>query len=138
MKKESMLYGIIGLLAGSLLTIFMAASAVNNNSTGMMRMMGMRAQEQNMMQEKEDEMHGGGMDMSINEMTESLKGKTEDAFDNAFIDAMIDHHQGAIEMAKEAKVNAKHDEIKSLADDIISAQNKEIEMMMDWQKTWGY
>ena len=41
-------------------------------------------------------------------------------------------------MAKLAKDNAKHDEIKKLADDILSAQSKEIDMMQTWQTDWGY
>jgi len=35
-------------------------------------------------------------------------------------------------------VNAKHDEIKQMASDIISAQGKEVDMMKAWQKEWGY
>lgn len=142
MQNQAILYGIIGVLAGSLLTIFVASNAVNNKNQQMMGMMGMRTQ--NMMEETEemieekDEMHKVGMDMSMNEMTESLKEKTGDAFDKAFINAMIDHHQGAIDMANLAVENAKHDEIKTLANDIISAQTNEIEMMKEWQTAWGY
>ena len=132
-------YGIIGLLVGILITIFFASSAVNSNNQGMMRMMGMRMiDEKKEVMEEVEEMHKGGMDMSMNEMTESLKGKIGDEFDKAFITAMIYHHQGAIDMANLAKVNAMHDEIKSMADDIISAQSSEIEQMRQWQKTWGY
>lgn len=135
MQNQSVLYGMIGLLAGSLLTILVASNAVNNNSQGMMQMMGMRTQ--NMMEDK-DEMHKTGGDMSMNEMTESLKGKTGDEFDKAFINSMIDHHQGAIDMANQARDNAGHDEIKNLTDDIISTQTKEIEMMRQWLKEWVY
>ena len=55
-----------------------------------------------------------------------------------FLMQMIPHHQGAIDMANLAKQNAKHQEIKDLAEGIISAQANEIEMMETWQKTWGY
>jgi len=51
---------------------------------------------------------------------------------------MIMHHQGAIEMANLAKQQAKHEEIKNMANDIISAQSKEIDMMQSWQTNWGY
>ena len=40
-NKEAVLYGIIGLLAGSLVTIIIATTAVNNHNDGMMKMMGM-------------------------------------------------------------------------------------------------
>ncbi|MBI4067283.1 DUF305 domain-containing protein [Candidatus Gottesmanbacteria bacterium] len=137
MKNNAILYGLIGLLGGSLLTILIAQNAVNSNNTGMMQMMGMRPA--NMMQEipKEDT-HGMGMGSSMEEMMESMEGKSGDDFDEAFMESMIIHHQGAIEMAKEAQKNAQHEEIKTLADNIIGAQTKEIDMMRDWQKTWGY
>lgn len=137
MSKDAILYGIIGLLAGSLFTILVARNAVNNNMEGMMRMMGMNQKVENMMEEV-SEHRMMGMGSSMDEMTKSLEGKTGDDFDKAFIAAMIIHHQGAINMADETKVNTKHDEIKKLADDIIFAQTKEIEMMRSWQKTWGY
>ena len=76
--------------------------------------------------------------LSMTEMTTALKGKTGDDFDKTFISEMIMHHQGAINMAKEAPVNAKHEEVKNLAKDIITAQEKEIAQMKQWQKTWGY
>lgn len=64
-----------------------------------------------------------------------LKG---DDFDKAFLKEMIDHHQGAIDIAKLAENNAKHEEIKSLSRDILRAQSLEIDMMQTWQGDWGY
>jgi uncharacterized protein (DUF305 family) len=69
-------------------------------------------------------------------MNAALKGKTGDEFDRAFISEMIVHHQGAVEMAQLALTNAKHQEIKTLAQAIIAAQNKEIADMKTWQKNW--
>ena len=48
------------------------------------------------------------------------------ATDAAFITDMTAHHQGAIEMAEVAQKRADHAEIRTLADDIISAQKGEI------------
>jgi uncharacterized protein (DUF305 family) len=76
--------------------------------------------------------------MTMNEMTATLEGKTGDALDEAFLSAMIAHHQGAINIAELVKTNAKHQEIKDMADDIISAQSKEIEQMKAWQTEWKY
>ncbi len=67
-----------------------------------------------------------------------LKGLKADAFDKAFIQEMIGHHQGAIQMAELVEVNAKHDELKQLGQDIISAQTDEINKMEAWQAEWGY
>lgn len=85
-------------------------------------------------------MHMGDdmMGMSMDDMAGMLEGKTGDAFDKAFIEGMIPHHQGAIDMARAALQSAKHDEIKRMARDIISAQQEEIDMMKQWQKDWGY
>ncbi len=46
--------------------------------------------------------------------------------ERAFIDAMVSHHQSAVDMAEVALENADHEEIKSLAEDIVSAQEAEI------------
>lgn len=69
---------------------------------------------------------------------DSLKELRGDEFDKAFIKEMITHHEGAIDMAKLIESNAKHDELKQLGKDIISAQTKEIDMMQNWQTEWGY
>jgi len=131
MNKESVLYGIIGLLIGTIIAGFTATTAVNSNNQSMMQMMGMHTNQnsQKMMNDN---------DMSMSDMTASLKNKTGDDFDKAFISEMIVHHQGAIDMANLAKQNAKHEEIKNLANDIINAQTKEINEMKSWQQQWGY
>lgn len=83
-------------------------------------------------------MHNSSMGMSgaMDEMMEGLEGKTGDEFDKAFLSEMIMHHQGAVKMAEEALKNAKHEEIKTMAHAIISAQTTEIKQMQDWQKAW--
>jgi len=131
MSKVSILYGVIGLLIGVIITAFGAAYAVNNNHEGMMSMMGMRSggDSQEMMD---------NADMTMADMTISLEGKTGDDFDKAFLNGMIAHHQGAIDMASLAKQNAKHDEIKAMADEVIAAQTKEITDMKAWQTQWNY
>ena len=57
-------------------------------------------------------------------------------FDEAFIDAMIPHHQSAIEMAQVALENSDNPKIKDLAQYIISAQQREIEQMTQWRQQW--
>lgn len=131
MKKESIMIGVIGLLVGVVLTGFVAGQAVNNNNSSMMRMMGMHTSTNSEGMMDDD-------DMSMGEMTTMLNSKTGDDFDKAFIEQMIIHHQGAIDMAKLAEANAKHDEIKNLSKDILSAQSKEIDEMQTWQTDWGY
>lgn len=76
--------------------------------------------------------------MSMADMNKQLEGLSGDEFDKAFIEMMISHHEGAIDMANLAATRAKHDETKSLSKDIISAQTGEISKMQQWQMDWGY
>jgi uncharacterized protein (DUF305 family) len=75
-----------------------------------------------------------GMDMGMGDM--EVSSDTAIPFDQRFIDAMISHHQGAIDMAKMAIDNAEHEEIKTLAQDIITAQEAEIAQMQAWRSEW--
>ncbi|MEK7549459.1 MAG: DUF305 domain-containing protein [Patescibacteria group bacterium] len=73
---------------------------------------------------------------TMGSMMSGLAGKTGDAFDKAFLEEMIVHHEGAVDMAKAALADAKHDEIKKMGTDIINAQTKEISQMKEWLSTW--
>ncbi|MEO7795627.1 MAG: DUF305 domain-containing protein [Thermoanaerobaculia bacterium] len=52
-----------------------------------------------------------------------------DGYDAMFIQMMVPHHEAAIRMAKEALDKAQHPEIKALAQEIINAQQREIDTM---------
>ena len=107
MKKEPILYGIIGLLIGIILTGFVAGYSVNHGYNGMMQMMGVNNYHMN----------------SSN-------------VDKQFIEQMIPHHESAIAMAKLALQKTKHDEVKTLANNIITSQTAEINTMKQWYKDW--
>ena len=49
---------------------------------------------------------------------------------------MVVHHQGAVDMAQQVFVQAKHPELKDFAKAITDAQSKEITQMKDWEKLW--
>lgn len=85
-------------------------------------------------------MTGGDMSMTegMTMMGEDLKGLTGEAFDKKFLELMIEHHQQAIDMSRPAATNAAHQEVKDLANAVITAQTKEINDMKNWQKQWGY
>ncbi|MES2471112.1 MAG: DUF305 domain-containing protein [Patescibacteria group bacterium] len=78
----------------------------------------------------------GTMEDTMSGMTSGLEGKTGDKFDKAFITGMIVHHEGAVAMAQSALQNAKHEEIKKMAQAIITAQTNEITQMKAWLKAW--
>lgn len=52
-----------------------------------------------------------------------------DATDDAFLAAMTEHHDAAVEMAKIAQAEAQHTEVRHLADEIAVAQTDEIGQM---------
>jgi len=76
------------------------------------------------------QMRGMGMMMNPRRLAQSK------SFDKAFIDAMIPHHQSAIYMAQLANEKSKIPEIKELAENIVSAQKREIEQMKQWRMQW--
>lgn len=110
MKNQALLYGITGLSVGSLLTLLFVTITVNNNNYGIMQMMGMRQ-------------GVGGASLASN-------------IDRHFIEQMIPHHEGAIEMAKLAQMRSKHPEIQTLAIAMIKSQSGEITQMQSWYRNW--
>jgi uncharacterized protein (DUF305 family) len=66
-----------------------------------------------------------------------LSAATGKDFDLMFLSMMIEHHQGALTMAKDAQAKAEHAEIKTLAARVIKAQEAEIKKMTGWQKQWS-
>jgi len=58
------------------------------------------------------------------------------ALDRHFIEQMIPHHEGAIDMANLALEKAKRPEIKALAQAIVGAQESENQQMKSWYKDW--
>ena len=49
--------------------------------------------------------------------------------DRAFVEAMIPHHESAVEMAEMAQRRARHTEVKALAEAIVETQSAEIDTM---------
>ncbi len=132
-KQQLIIVGLIALILG--LVIGFCASACGHNrhmkgGHGDMQMM-RKGMDKNMMHGPGSNMRGMMMDMNA-----GLMGKTGDEFDKAFIDEMVMHHQGAVDMAKQVLATSKRPELIKLANDIITAQTKEIQMMDTWKAAW--
>ena len=82
------------------------------------------------MEMSQQQMRGMGMMMDPQELA------NKEPFDKAFIDAMIPHNQSAIEMSQVALDKSDNPQIKELAENIISAQQEEIEQMKQWRNEW--
>ena len=54
--------------------------------------------------------------------------------DRDFVDLMLPHHQAAIDMAKSELLNGKDPQMRRLAQEIITDQQSEIELMQLWLK----
>jgi len=108
MGNNSILYGLIGFFIGGLMvsaacTTQPAANTAVDHST---------------------------MDHSkMGHAMESAPGAAEAPYDLQFLDTMIVHHQGAIDMARLAATKAGHDELKNLSKEIITTQQAEIDQM---------
>jgi uncharacterized protein (DUF305 family) len=129
MKKNNIIIvAIVAVVAIAGVSIYAISK---NNDHGMMddnNMMGNNSSQQSV---------AGTVDKNSSDykMYSQLTGED---YDRMFLANMIAHHQGAVDMANLALTSAKHQEIKDMANNIISAQTKEIGDMQSWQTAWGY
>ena len=77
-------------------------------------------------------MHMGGMTGK----PDVLKSVETAEFDREFINEMIPHHEMAIMMAQMLQATTERPEMKQLADNIITSQSREIDMMRSWLTSW--
>jgi uncharacterized protein (DUF305 family) len=74
--------------------------------------------------------HGATMQGMVDEATmTTLKSLSGAEFDKLWLESMISHHQGAIEMAKAETANGENVDAKALANTIVTTQEAEIGQM---------
>jgi uncharacterized protein (DUF305 family) len=82
-------------------------------------------------------MDGGMMDMTMSDMVKMMDGKTGKTLEKEFIAGMIPHHQGAVDMANKLLADPTvSQQLKNFANQIITAQEREIKMMNEWLKNY--
>lgn len=69
-------------------------------------------------------------------MTDSLKDKFGADYEKAFLEEMIVHHQGALDMSNQLLQKTERPELVKFANDIIDLQSAEIFMMQNWLNSW--
>lgn len=74
---------------------------------------------------------GGMSGMMTAEDMAALKDAKGTAFDRKFAQLMIDHHNGAIEMARDEQKNGRNATAKALADDVVKAQRTEVDQLQE-------
>ena len=142
MKK----YALAALLAAIVLTLASCGGNAGSSGDTQGNMQGTNLQKgdtQTAQQSSEKETTGGDMggmedmegmnngEMRSGQMAEESRRMVMpngEYSDRAFIDAMVPHHEGAVDMAQVALKRAEHSEISNLAEESISAQRAEVEL----------
>lgn len=133
MQTNKLIYIVIALQA-----IFIFLCLLNFNS---MSWFGMRS---NQGMSGMHRMHDGtmmsnsdmDMDSMMMDMTARMKGKTGAELERVFLEDMIIHHEGAVDMARELQKGTNRPELQKMAKDIIDVQTSEINMMKGWLRDW--
>lgn len=73
--------------------------------------------------------HSGMAGMMDQEDMDKLSKASGKAFDTLFLTLMVEHHEGAVEMAEDEEAKGRYRPATELADDVVSAQTAEIEEM---------
>ncbi|MTV27801.1 DUF305 domain-containing protein [Nitriliruptoraceae bacterium ZYF776] len=84
-----------------------------------------------------DGMDHGEMGMMSDEDMDELRSLEGEEFDRRFMEMMIVHHEGAIAMAEQVLAEGDDAEVAALAEDVIAAQEAEIDQMNEWLDEWG-
>ncbi len=137
MNTNTITVGIIALLIG-----ITGTNIYRSNNQSMPMQMEKKSSMNGMHQMPDGSMMNNGgesmsMDSMMMDMMANMKGKSGKQLEVAFLTDMIPHHQGAVDMAKlllEDKTISP--ELKKFANDIISAQEKEIGQMREWLKKY--
>ncbi|MEO0013544.1 MAG: hypothetical protein RLZZ535_1933 [Cyanobacteriota bacterium] len=124
--------GLLALTYIGVATLTIACSPGSNQSQALNTQVTETSNKQEIKQTGDMMENGNGMshDMSMD------LGPADADYDLRFIDGMLMHHQGAVNMAEEALSKSQRPEIKKLAQDIIAAQNREISQMKEWRTAW--
>ena len=77
-------------------------------------------------------------EQAMSTMVQNISATYSGDADVDFVNGMIPHHQGAIDMAKVAQQYVKDTLLLKLAGDVVGAQEGEITFMKEWLKKNGH
>jgi uncharacterized protein (DUF305 family) len=120
--NNKIVFGIIGGLVGLVLGVAVVPATSAEYPGGGFGMMGWR--------------YNRASDQRVSTQVQQGGIQQAGTLDKHFIEQMIPHHDGAIAMANLALLKATHPEIKTLAEEIIEGQTKEIGDMRSWYRDW--
>jgi uncharacterized protein (DUF305 family) len=123
MKTKTLIYGLVSLVAGGTLTGILLINRTQAQTQAARNNSSLLAQTQ---PQGSPSPSPTGTWMRMNQQQ----------VDQHFIQMMIPHHQGAVNMANLALSKARHPELKKLAQAIKTSQTQEIQEMKAWYKKW--
>ena len=65
-----------------------------------------------------------------------LEAAKDAEFDKMFLEMMIKHHEGAVQMSGLVKERSNRPELLKFAEKVIKDQTAEIQQMKGWQTAW--
>ena len=139
MKNQNIIIGLLVISLGFNLYQFTTNKSSNTITNQQMSNMGSmhKMPGGSMMSNGGMQMNNGDMGSMMMDMTAGMKGKTGTTLEKVFLEEMIVHHQGAVDMAKLLLQDKTiKPELRDFANKIISAQNPEIEQMKSWLKNY--
>lgn len=77
-----------------------------------------------------------GNTKKISQFTKVQLGSADDQFDLRFINALVAHHEEAIDVAKEMQTKSTRSEVLTLAGDVIAGLSGGIKTLTEWRGDW--
>jgi uncharacterized protein (DUF305 family) len=131
MKTKTVVCSLVGLVTGVTLTGFMVINRTQAQTTAIANQPSFLVQT---LTPEEHQRHHPQSSSSPAPMGMGMMNQQQ--VDQHFIQMMIPHHQGAIDMANLALTKATHPDLKKLAENVKTSQSKEIQEMKSWYKKW--
>lgn len=137
MKNNEIVIGLLTLIIGLFIGYSLSPMMGPWSMMGVNNIDDMHDQREEMMGHEEEIISSdGAMQHAMEEMMLDFRGKTGEEFEQAFLRGMIVHHIGAIEMAEQLLEETDRPELVNMANDIITVQSEEVEMMKQWLSDW--
>lgn len=134
-KNQTIIIGLLALIVGLVLGYFLGGNT-SMSDRDVLSNESMHEEMDEHMYEDELIDEDGAMMHAMDEMMLGFRGKTGEAYEEAFLRGMIVHHIGAISMAEELLEQTDRPELVKLANDIIDSQSNEVEQMRSWLGEW--
>lgn len=141
-RNQTIIIGLLALIAGLLVGYFLGGNTMPYNSV-----FSNAPTYEEMEQHRDDRLGGhthddeivagdGELQHMMDEMMLIGRGKTGDAYEEAWLRGMVVHHLGAINMAEELTEKSDRPELIEFANTIINDQSEEVEQMKGWLNEW--